>query len=80
MSLSGTGETACYLTEKMGARVIGIDGSDYMVKRALEKAKQRNLAMEIRKGEAQQLPFDDNTFDVVISECTMCIRDKKKGN
>ncbi len=76
---SGTGETACYLTEKMGARVIGIDGSDYMVERALKKAKQRNLAVEIRKGDARQLPFDDNTFDAVISECTMCILDKEKA-
>ena len=76
---SGTGETACYLAEKLGARVVGIDGSNLMVERAQEKAKHRNLAIEFKKGDAHQLPFKENTFDAVISECTMCILDKEKA-
>jgi len=75
----GTGETACYLAEKRGARVLGVDGSDLMIERAREKANQRNLTIEFKKGDAHHLPFDDNTFDVVISECTMCILDKEKA-
>jgi len=76
---SGTGETACYLTEKMGARVVGIDGSDLMIERAGRKAKQRNLTIEFKKGDAHHLPFGDDTFDVAISECTMCILDKERA-
>ncbi len=76
---SGTGETACYLTEKLGARVTGVDGSDYMVTKAREKAKQRNLRIEFKKADAHHLGFRDNTFDVVISECTMCILDKEQA-
>lgn len=76
---SGTGETACYLVEKLEARVLGIDSSDYMIERAREKAKQRNLAIEFIQGDAHQLPIEDSTFDVVISECTMCLLDKEKA-
>jgi ubiquinone/menaquinone biosynthesis C-methylase UbiE len=74
---SGTGESACYLAEKLGARVIGIDGSDFMIERARQKAKQRNLEIEFEKGDAHQLPFTEDTFDAVISECTMCILNKE---
>lgn len=76
---SGTGESACYLAEKLGARVVGIDGSDYMVSKAAKKAMQRNLAVEFKRADAHHLPFADNTFDVVISECTMCILEKEKA-
>jgi ubiquinone/menaquinone biosynthesis C-methylase UbiE len=76
---SGTGESACYLAEKIGARVSGIDGSELMIERAREKAKQRNLSIEFRKGDAHQLPFEDDVFDVAISECTVCLLDKEKA-
>ncbi len=74
---SGTGETACYLAEKLRARVVGVDGSDLMIERAREKAQQRNVGIEFKKGDAHHLPYDDNTFDAVISECTMCLLDKE---
>jgi ubiquinone/menaquinone biosynthesis C-methylase UbiE len=76
---SGTGETACFLTEKLGARVVGLDGSDLMLQRAREKARQRNLTVDFRKGDAHALPFHDSEFDVAISECTMCLLDKEKA-
>jgi ubiquinone/menaquinone biosynthesis C-methylase UbiE len=76
---SGTGESACYLAEKIGARVVGIDGSELMIERAREKAKQRNLSIEFKKGDAHELPFEDDRFDVAISECTMCLLDKERA-
>ena len=80
---SGTGETACFLVENFGCRVVGIDYSDYMVERAVKKAKERGLDIELdiefRKGDAHNLPFPDNTFDAVISECTTCLLDKERA-
>jgi ubiquinone/menaquinone biosynthesis C-methylase UbiE len=32
-----------------------------------------------KKGNAHQLPFAENTFDAVISECTVCILEKEKA-
>jgi SAM-dependent methyltransferase len=76
---SGTGESACYIAESFGARVVGIDISDFMVERARRKAEERKLPIEFRKGDAHNLPFADNTFDVVVSECTTCLLQKRKA-
>jgi len=73
---SGTGESACYLVQNFGCQLTGIDTSDYMIQRAKRKAKERNLSVEFKKGDAHNLPFNDDTFDVVISECTTCLLNK----
>lgn len=74
---SGTGESAYYLAENFSCRVIGIDASDYMINKAIDKGKQKNLTVEFKLADAHDLPFADNTFDAVISECTTCVLDKK---
>lgn len=76
---SGTGESACYLAEVFGCKVTGIDHSSYMVETAERKAKERGLAVDFRNGDAHDLPFDSETFDLVISECTTCALDKHKA-
>jgi ubiquinone/menaquinone biosynthesis C-methylase UbiE len=76
---SGTGESACFLAEELGARVVGIDGSEYMIERARKKALHRNLDIKFEKADAHQIPFGDGTFDSVISECTVCILDKERA-
>jgi cyclopropane fatty-acyl-phospholipid synthase-like methyltransferase len=37
----GTGESACFLAERRGARVVGLDGSSRMIRRAEQKARAR---------------------------------------
>ncbi len=76
---SGTGETACFLAERFGARVCGVDLSDEMIRRATLKAQARNLTVEFRKADAERLPFADEEFDAAICECTLCLLDKKKA-
>lgn len=76
---SGTGESACYLAEVFGCKVTGIDHSTYMVETAKRKAEERGLAVEFKNGDAHDLPFDAETFDLVISECTTCALDKQKA-
>ena len=75
----GTGETACFLVETYGCRVIGVDISSYMVSKAEGKARQRGLDIKFVRGDAHNLPFPDNYFDIVISECTVCLLDKEKA-
>jgi ubiquinone/menaquinone biosynthesis C-methylase UbiE len=74
---SGTGQSASYLAESFSCHVIGIDASDFMVDKARGKGKEKSLTVELKKADAHDLPFTDNTFDVVISECTTCVLDKK---
>lgn len=76
---SGTGETACYLAEVFGCRVTGIDHSPFMVETAKRKAGERGLPIEFLKGDAHDLPFDAESFDLVISECTACALNKQKA-
>jgi len=75
---SGTGETACFLAGELGARVTGVDMSEQLLSRARDKAAERTIAAVFLKGDAEALDFADNQFDVVISECTLCLLDKDK--
>jgi len=76
---SGTGESACFLVDTLRAQVTGIDAAPLMVDRARRKAAERGLSIVFEQGDAMQLPFPDNSFDAVISECTTCILDKHRA-
>jgi len=76
---SGTGESACFLVEQFGCEVTGVDVSEYMVERARRKAEARGLPVEFKQGNAHNLPFGDNKFDAVISECTTCLLEKERA-
>jgi arsenite methyltransferase len=54
-------------------RVIGIDMTDEMLERARRDAKKYGYAnVDFRKGDIEQrIPVDDNTADVVISNCVI---------
>lgn len=75
----GTGETACLLASEFGARVVGVDHSRLMIERAKEKARRRGLDIEFQVADAHNLPFDDNSFHAVLSECSVCHFDKEKA-
>ena len=66
----GPGATPCYLVETYGCRVVGIDIVPKMIMRANELAHRRGMTAqcEFRVGDAQDLPFEDDTFDAVIVE------------
>jgi len=75
---SGTGESACFLAEKFGCEVTGLDSSGYMVEKARGKAGARALDVDFVRGDAHNLPFEPDCFDAVLSECTICLLDKKR--
>jgi ubiquinone/menaquinone biosynthesis C-methylase UbiE len=76
---SGTGEALCFLTETFSCQAVGVDSSEAMVRRAKRKAQERHLAVDFQQGDAHHLPFDAGSFDVAISECTLCLLDKEKA-
>jgi arsenite methyltransferase len=69
----GNGITACLIAEKFGAHVEGIDISAVMIAKAKEKAHRQGLTAKVtfRVGDAFDLPFDDDTFDVVLVESVL---------
>jgi SAM-dependent methyltransferase len=66
----GSGSTNIYIAETYGAKSVGVDIKENMVASARERAARRGVAdmIEYRQAGALDLPFDDNTFDIVISE------------
>ena len=76
---SGTGESTCFLVKTFGCTAEGIDASEIMVVQAREKVEKQGLQINYQVGDAHDLPFDEDSFDVVISECTTCVLNKERA-
>jgi ubiquinone/menaquinone biosynthesis C-methylase UbiE len=66
----GIGLTPCHLAKNYGCRVTGVDLSDKMIEWSHKRAERKGLAdrIELRVADAQQLPFEDGSFDAVMIE------------
>ena len=65
----GSGASAIPAAEIVGpsGSVVGVDLAENLLGLARAKAKQRGLAnVDFRSGDMTSLPFDDDTFDVVV--------------
>ena len=63
----GTGVVAI-TAARIGARVLGVDLTPELLKRARDNAQLANVEIDFREGDAEALPFDDAAFDVVLSQ------------
>jgi SAM-dependent methyltransferase len=52
---------------RTGATVTGVDISTNLLEQARERAQQENLKIQFDEGDAEQLPYPDAQFDVVLS-------------
>lgn len=66
----GTGFTACQIARTYNCRVVGIDISGKMIERSKERVQKERLQdkVEFQVADVTQLPFDDDSFDVLIME------------
>lgn len=64
---TGTGDLAIAIQKGTEARVMGLDLSQQMLNVGIEKVKKLGLEEKIsmQKGDAENLPFEDNKFDAV---------------
>jgi 2-polyprenyl-6-hydroxyphenyl methylase/3-demethylubiquinone-9 3-methyltransferase len=60
------GGLACEFLAKRGANVSGIDLSFNSIKTAQEHAKKSNLQIDYQCGVAENLPYGESTFDVIV--------------
>lgn len=65
---TGTGWTSRRLAQS-GAKVVGVDLGDDLIRAAQERARAEGLDIEYRVADAESLPFEDGEFDAVISTC-----------
>jgi ubiquinone/menaquinone biosynthesis C-methylase UbiE len=78
----GAGTTTTYIVQHYGCRVVGVDIKPNMIQSAENWAERKRFKdkVELRVADAQDLPFEDGKFDVVISESVnVFIPDKTKA-
>ncbi len=71
---SGAGFDCFLAAKKVGrtGKVIGVDMTEEMVERARENAKKQGYDnVEFKLGDIENLPINDNSIDVVISNCVV---------
>ena len=72
----------CFLAaKKVGpkGKVIGVDMTPEMLERARKNASKGNYRnVEFREGEIESLPVDDDSVDVVISNCVINLSPEKE--
>ncbi|MBX9770844.1 MAG: class I SAM-dependent methyltransferase [Candidatus Obscuribacterales bacterium] len=52
---------------RLGAKVTGIDLASNLIEQARERAKSANLEITFEQGDAEALPYDDESFELVVS-------------
>src|SRR5215469_17131294 len=69
----GTGTLALEVARRVGraGRVVGVDPGKEQIAHARAKAARRNAPIEFQIGVIEQLPFPDQSFDVVFSTLMM---------
>ena len=71
---SGAGFDCFLAANRVGpkGKVIGVDMTPEMIEKARENAKNNGIEnVEFRPGEIENLPVEDNSVDVVISNCVI---------
>jgi ubiquinone/menaquinone biosynthesis C-methylase UbiE len=77
---SGAGIDAFYAAKRVGerGRVIGLDMTPAMIERARKSAEASGLKqVEFRLGQAEAMPVEDGTVDVILSNCVINLAEDK---
>ncbi len=78
------GTTLIEIAKKYKCNITGIDKDENFLNQAKENIKNANLESKVKLllGDATKLPFEDETFDVVINEAMLTmlsLKDKEKA-
>lgn len=79
---SGAGFDAFLAAQRVGktGRVIGVDMTQEMVEKATANASKGGYSnVEFRLGEIEKLPVEDNSVDVIISNCVINLSPDKEA-
>ena len=78
---SGAGFDAFLASPRVGksGKVIGVDMTSEMVKKARANAQKGNFTnVEFRLGEIEKIPVEDSSVDVIISNCVINLSPEKQ--
>ena len=77
---SGAGFDAFLAAKRVGdsGKVIGVDMTEEMIAKAKENAEKYSYKnVEFRLGDIESLPVDDNSIDIIISNCVINLAPNK---
>lgn len=76
----GSGLTACYLAKTIGCKIMGVDINPQMIEKAILRANKEGVShlVEFKVADVCNLPFADNSFDVVMAESVTVFLEKVK--
>ena len=73
---AGTGAMFPYFAEAIADNssisLTAIEPDPHMLRRAVERAAELGIDIEMKRTGAEALPFDDNSFDVVVASLVFC--------
>lgn len=77
----GVATTAIEIARRYGAQVTAVDIAPLMLERAEANVRAAKLAgrVTVQQGDIYALPFDDESFDVVIAEAVTMFADRRRA-
>ncbi|WP_068676559.1 class I SAM-dependent methyltransferase [Oceanobacillus sp. Castelsardo] len=71
----GTGQTSAYIAEKYQCHVTSLDTNKLMLDKARKRFLSLQLPIEVKHGSTENLPFDGELFDFILSESVISFTD-----
>ncbi|AGH38574.1 hypothetical protein F542_9070 [Bibersteinia trehalosi USDA-ARS-USMARC-188] len=67
------GTTAIEVAKQFGCQVVGVDLDEEALEKARQNIKENQLEelVQVQRANATKLPFEDNSFDIVINEAML---------
>lgn len=75
----GTGQTSAYIAKKYGCHVTALDCHTIMIEKAKKRFRSLQLPVVTCYGSAEHLPFEDESFDMILSESVTAFTDVSKS-
>ena len=69
---TGTGDLAIAMAKLKANRLVGLDLSEKMLRIAKEKIAKHNLSVDLVKGDSENLPFNNESFEAIT--CAFGVR------
>ncbi|MFQ5398782.1 MAG: class I SAM-dependent methyltransferase [Anaerolineae bacterium] len=71
---AGKGTSAIFLAKEFGCDVVGVEYGEALVTEAAAAAAEVGATDRVRfeQGDAERLPFSDDSFDAILCECAFC--------
>ncbi|MEK4801427.1 class I SAM-dependent methyltransferase [Oceanobacillus sp. FSL K6-0118] len=72
---SGTGQTSAYIAEEYKCHVTSLDYNKLMLDKARKRFSSLQLPITVKHGSTENLPFDKELFDFILSESVTTFTD-----